>query len=332
MFHIRSWSGCRPRFATVLVVLTVAIAVRPAEARQVLFANDLNANAVGQYNAVTGATMNGAFVSGQWGGPQCVAVDGSNHLFVGYYNNLVIKYDGTTGSILGYIDGYSNGGQGLQQPLSIVTDFRNSLFIGQYVPPLPTILHIGWVGKYDTGSGNAIADRLLETTSYTVEIRYTALAADRNNNLFAALNLFGVGKYDATTGVGNRNFIGVGQPTGLAVDVLNHLFVANHYDNTIGEYDATTGAAISVPFISGLNQPGGLTLDGNNHLFVVNSGNGTVGEYDATTGATINAGFITGLGFPTNIAFMAPVPEPSSLLLVAATAIAAICRRRFTPR
>jgi streptogramin lyase len=316
----------------VLVVLIVVVPVRPAEARQVLFVNDLSANAVGQYNAVTGATMNAAFVSGQGGRPQCVAVDGNNHLFVGYYNNVVVKYDATTASILGYINGYNNGGQGLQEPLSIATDFGNSLFIGQVVPLVPSILRLGWVGKYDIGTGNSITDRLLETTSYTFEVRYTALAVDRNNNLFAALNLSGVGKYDATTGVGNRFFVESGQPTGLAVDALNHLFVADHYDNTIGEYDATTGAAIHVPFISGLNQPGGLTLDGNNHLFVVNSGNGTVSEYDATTGGTINATFISGLGFPTSIAFLAPVPEPSSLLLVATAAAAGIYRYRRARR
>jgi hypothetical protein len=142
-----------------------------------------------------------------------------------------------------------------------------------------------------------------------------------------------VSKHDAITGQATPGFAVINADAGgLVLDALNHLFVSDTYANTVGEYDATTGAAINAAFITGLNSPNGLTLDDNNHLFVVNTGNGTVGEYDATTGAGINPNFITGLGTPGGIAFMAPVPEPSSLLLVAAAATAAICRRRFTRR
>jgi hypothetical protein len=71
--------------------------------------------------------------------------------------------------------------------------------------------------------------------------------------------------------------------------------------STVGEYDATTGAAINANFITGLSAPVGLALSGNT-LFVANNGSGTVGEYNATTGAAINANFITGLSNPTGLA------------------------------
>ena len=58
-------------------------------------------------------------------------------------------------------------------------------------------------------------------------------------------------------------------------------------------------------------------MDGSNHLFVSNYVN-KVGEYDATTGATINENFVTGLQDINGLAFITPVPEPSSLLLLAA--------------
>jgi hypothetical protein len=70
------------------------------------------------------------------------------------------------------------------------------------------------------------------------------------------------------------------------------LYVA--YGNTVGEYDATTGAAINGFFITGvegLGSPQGLALSGN-ILYVASIG-GWIGEYDATTGAAINAKFIT---------------------------------------
>jgi PEP-CTERM motif-containing protein len=74
------------------------------------------------------------------------------------------------------------------------------------------------------------------------------------------------------------------------------LFVGHQGDSIVGEYDATSGAAINASFITGVNRPAGLALLGNN-LFVANFGSTTVGEYNATTGAAINANFInTGLG------------------------------------
>src|SRR6266481_2358730 len=70
------------------------------------------------------------------------------------------------------------------------------------------------------------------------------------------------------------------------------IFVTNAFSNTIGEYNATTGAPINSSFISGLDFPNGIALFGGN-LFVANSGNNTIGEYNAATGASINSSFIS---------------------------------------
>ena len=70
--------------------------------------------------------------------------------------------------------------------------------------------------------------------------------------------------------------------------------------NTVGEYDATTGATINAAFINGqgLHNPHVLLFDSLGHLLVGdNYDTPTVGMYDATTGATINAGFVPGIGF-----------------------------------
>jgi WD40 repeat protein len=81
------------------------------------------------------------------------------------------------------------------------------------------------------------------------------------------------------------------------------IFVTNLNNNTIGEYNATTGATINSSFISsGLSFPFGIALSGGN-LFVANVFNSTIGEYNATTGATINSSFISsGLNGPEGIA------------------------------
>jgi hypothetical protein len=67
--------------------------------------------------------------------------------------------------------------------------------------------------------------------------------------------------------------------------------------NGVGEYNATTGAAVNANFITGLFDSMGIALSDNN-LFVGTGGfalgTGTVGKYNAATGAAINANFITG--------------------------------------
>lgn len=74
------------------------------------------------------------------------------------------------------------------------------------------------------------------------------------------------------------------------------LFISNTADNTVGAYDANTGAVINDSFITGLSGPKGIAVSGST-LFVANSsfpGSGTIGKYDASTGAEIDASFITG--------------------------------------
>ncbi len=88
----------------------------------------------------------------------------------------------------------------------------------------------------------------------------------------------------------------------------NNLFVTNFFSNTIGEYNATTGATINANFITGLNGPIGLALSGNN-LFVACQFSNTVGEYNATTGAVVNANFITGLSDPCALVVAPSLPH-----------------------
>ena len=105
----------------------------------------------------------------------------------------------------------------------------------------------------------------------------------------------------------NANFITGLLPQRTRVVGQQPLRGERYGSNTVGEYNATTGAAINANFITGLNGPDGLALSGNN-LFVANVRSGTVGEYNATTGAAINANFITGLTDPTRTRRRVPSP------------------------
>src|SRR5947199_129198 len=70
------------------------------------------------------------------------------------------------------------------------------------------------------------------------------------------------------------------------------IYETNSSGNTIGEYDATTGATVNASLVSGLNKPQGIVVSGGN-LWVANNGGNTIGEYNATTGATVNASLVS---------------------------------------
>ena len=93
---------------------------------------------------------------------------------------------------------------------------------------------------------------------------------------------------------------GLNGPWAIAVSGTN-LFVANAGSNTVGEYNAITGATVNASFISAGNFPSGIAISGSN-LFVADYYGGTIGEYNTATGSAVNASLISGLTHPCAIA------------------------------
>jgi hypothetical protein len=317
-----------PRRAVLLVVLTVAITAPPAEGRQILVvANQLGS--VGEYDATTGAAINASFISTPTGHSLSLARDANNHLFVGQIGtNPVGEYNATTGAMIN-----ANFITAVNNPYALVLDGNNHIFSANTG---------AGVAQYDAATGAAINTTFVDLQG----AQPRGLVLDGNNHLFVTVGRFdtggnnsysGVAEFDATTGA-TINFGFIVEPpgtqaSGIALNAtLNRLLVANQLTQTVSEYDAATGATINTAFINngqGLSSPFALAFDDSNHLFVGNFGN-FVGEYDATTGATINSAFIFGPGIhqPDYLLFVASVPEPSSLLLIAAAAGIALARRK----
>ena len=84
---------------------------------------------------------------------------------------------------------------------------------------------------------------------------------------------------------------GLSNPFGIAVSGGN-LWVANQGGGTIGEYNATTGAAVNASLVSGLSAPYGIAVSGGN-LWVADYIGDTIGEYNATTGRPLTKASIT---------------------------------------
>jgi hypothetical protein len=116
---------------------------------------------------------------------------------------------------------------------------------------------------------------------------------------------------------------------GVSSSARGQIYVSQIANNTVGEYDASTGAAINASLITG-TATAGLALSGKD-LFVPHQLVGAIGDYDPSTGAAINANLITGLASPYENAVVA-VPEPStwSMIAIGAVSLLGMMRRKKT--
>jgi PEP-CTERM motif len=303
-----------------LAIIVLAVAAAPdATAKQVIYV--VSDNLVGEYNAVSGATINAALINGQGlNGAAGIAYGNGNLYISNSDNNTIGEYNATTGATVN--SAFING-QGLNAPGGLALDLSNHLFV----------VSTPVVGQYNATTGATINSIFVSGQQGLV--LPSGIAVDGSNHMFVAN--FGnntVGEYDATTGATiNTAFVsgqGLNHPVWIALDGLGHLLVVNNgngpTNGSIGEYVAATGAAINASLIGPLAEPDGIALDGNNHLFVSFPNTNTIAEYNAATGALINPTFISGQGLngPEAMVFVGAVPEPGSMALVAVAAAAAV--------
>jgi streptogramin lyase len=288
---------------------------------------------LGEYNATTGAVVNAALLSG-FSQPDGLAVSGANLWVADNSSGTIGLYNATTGAPLvanvSITDSQSTTLNSLTVTIAsphagdtLTATASGGITVTPYNPTTGVLSLSGTaslaayqtvlasVQYNNTSGGPGVASETIDvvandgiSNSSTAESTITISAPpivelDAPSTNFAT-SWTNSGAVPISVNGSPTLVSGLSNPYGIAVSG-GTLWIANYSSGTIGEYNATTGAAVNAALISGLSAPAAIVVSGAN-LWVTSDGGGTIGEYNATTGAAVNATLVSGLNGPYGIA------------------------------
>jgi hypothetical protein len=307
-----------------------------AHGQTLYVANDGNQNdgslSIGEYNAATGAPVNGGTLAqgGDLTQPWGLAISGNTIYCSNPTSEDIVAIDATTGALVG-----PNGGvlvsNLLYPPLGLAVS-GNTLFVAIANGNTPGI------GEYNINTGAPVSTGTL--VSFVDSPAPTELAV-AGTTLYVTLSNNTIGEYNVNTGApvngGVFTSTDLNSPTALAISGST-LYVTNTFGgvfgdtNTITEYNLNTGAELNGgnPLVTDApTDSDGLAVY-DNTLYVSSFHDQTITAYNATTGAELNGGepliasgynsseVDTGpLQNPIQLFVVAPVPEPSTWAMLA---------------
>jgi cysteine-rich repeat protein len=280
----------------------------------------------------------GAATSAQLYLPWGVEVDGLGSVYIAdTFNERIRRVDATTGILTtvtgtGTIcpltvppnpcgDGGAATSAQLRNPHDVAVDGLGAFYIAdtyndriRRVDPttgiLTTVAGIGTEG-YNGDGGAATSAQLNFPTGIVIDGQGTVYIADSANDRIRRVDAV-TGVITTVAGTGTSGFSGDGgaatsaqldDPTGIAVDGLGTLYIADFNNHRIRRVDAMTGVITTVAgsATSGssgdggaatsaeLRNPHGVAVDGLGTLYIAERGNSRVRRVDATTGVITTA-------------------------------------------
>lgn len=189
-----------------------------------------------------------------------------------------------------YFGTTSNAVSGIFSTLDVALDAAGNAYLtsGEIVRKLTnkgtvtTIAGTGAPPSFSGDGGPATIARLNAPSAVAVDAAGNSYLADTANNRIRKVTAAGVISTIAGTGVaGNKNDNGpavsaqLNAPTGIAIDALDNLFVADSGNNAIRKI--TPGGMIST-VVAQLNNPEGVAVDQNGSIYIADTGNNRVIE------------------------------------------------------
>ena len=293
---------CSTLRSILLVLIIAAVASLTAQAQP--------ANLVVSYQYQDGALVTGfihefgptgidlgALVSNV--GATGLVFDSSGNLFASLQNDSVRVYD-PVGTDLGAFT--TSPGNTVLTPEGLAFDNNGNLYVANYGGAS--------IGKFPPTGGIGI--KFTQTGLNGV----AGLAFDKTGNLYASNYLGGTIRKFGPTGTDLGVFATLsGGLDGLAFDKSGDLYAVRNLFNTIEKF-GPTGTDLGVFASTGLNNPVGIAFDGSGDLYAANAGDGTIHEF-GPTGADLGTFATTpGMNYHALWLAFAPVPEPSSGLLL----------------
>jgi streptogramin lyase len=234
-----------------------------------------------ELNGTTGAVM-GTYTVGS--GPEAIAIDGNNNIWVANYSsNNVTELNGTTGAVVGT---YNVG----IEPRGIA------------IAPNGNV----WVANSDNGT-NGVNSSVTELNGSTGAVMGTystgdfprAVAIDSNGNVWivnygngtsgTAAGDSSVTELNGSTGAVMGTYATGPYPYTIAIDKNDNIWIVNHGNSTITELNGSNGALIATyPVSSNTSSDSrSIAIDSNGNIWIASNGDNSITELNGTTGAVV---------------------------------------------
>ena len=281
----------------------------------------------------------GTATSAELNDPLGAAVDGAGNLYIGdYFNNRVRKVTASTGVITTVAGtgtfGYNGDGEAatsaeLSDPEGVAVDGAGNLYIADHAGnrvqkvsassgAIATVAGTGTAGQSGDG-GPATSAELNAPAGLAVDGAGNLYIADWVNNRIRRVSA-STGLITTVAGTGTAGYSGDGGAatsaelnfaSGIAVDSVGNLYIADEDNNRIREVAVGTGVITTVAGTgtaghSGdgevatsaeLNNPTGVAVDGAGDLYIVDGNNNRIREVAASTGVITTVAGTGGGGY-----------------------------------
>lgn len=275
-------------------------------------------------------------------------------------SDQVLRFDGATGAPLGvfagtHIDGPEGITVGPDGNVYVASEYSANItkwsptgtYLGEFVPPsggwedlqfgpdgnLYAIAHFGEaagpISKFDGTSGAYLG----QWGAGAAVSHQHGLTFGPDGDPYIGRTIFGpvgsIGKIDQATGTFVGSVATDPHIDGI-FDLVFHgglIYTSDHFSGAIHRFNPTSGAYLG-DFVVGSDPSWGMIFHTDGWLYV--SSGGSVVRYDAVTGAFHDI-FATGIGGSAGMAFV-PVPEPGSLIAVAAGLVVVLAKGRRRER